>query len=284
MQLLSMRSDTAFYCICLTCSTGHTYGPVGNKRIVYFIDDLNMPYVDKYDTQPPLELLRQLMDYGSMFDRSHLEDKMNVVDVQYMACMNPTAGSFNISSRLQRHFSVVTCFEADAETIGRIYGSILKQHLLPFDPSVAELEGPVLQATIDLFAQIRADPTFLHSAKKFHYNFNLRDLSSMFRGVLRSTPSMYRQTVGGTTKLIRLWLHEANRVLRDRLISESDMNALDNIIKVVVKKHFPDEDQEQIHAAPNIMCSFLSEASGNDPVSRGLLLTHNSYNRCHRMA
>lgn len=247
-------------------STGHTYGPVGNKRIVYFIDDLNMPFVDKYDTQPPLELLRQLMDYGSMFDRAHLEDRMNVVDVQYMGCMNPTAGSFNISSRLQRHFSVLTCFEPDAETIERIYGSILRHHLLPFDAPVAELGANIVQASIDLFAQIHADPAFLHSAKKFHYNFNLRDLSNLFQGVLRSSASLYRQPTGGRLKLIRLWLHEANRVLRDRLICENDMNALDNILTGVTKKHFPDEEQDQMHAAPNVMCSFLSEASGNDAV------------------
>ncbi|XP_026191394.1 dynein beta chain, ciliary [Cyclospora cayetanensis] len=246
--------------------TGHTYGPVGNKRIVYLIDDLNMPSVDKYDTQPPLELLRQLLDYGSMFDRSHLEDRMNVVDVQFMGCMNPTAGSFNISSRLQRHFSVITCFEPDAETMTRIYGSILKQHFQKFDSSVSELERPIILATIDLFAQIHAEPAFLHSAKKFHYTFNLRDLSSIFHGVLRSTPSMYRHIANGCLKMIRLWLHEASRVLRDRLICEKDMSVFDNILADVVKKHFPEQDREQIHAFPNVMSSFVSEASGHDPV------------------
>lgn len=237
-----------------------------------------MPFVDKYDTQPPLELLRQLMDYGSMFDRNHLDERMNVVDVQYMACMNPTAGSFNISSRLQRHFSVITCFEPEAETISRIYGSILRQHLLAFDTPVAELAGPIVQATIDMFAMMHADPAFLHSAKKFHYNFNLRDLSSMFQGVLRSTPSMYRQISGGTLKMIRLWLHEADRVLRDRLICESDMTAFDNIVASVIKKQFPEENQDNIHAAPNVICSFVSEASGNDPVWR---LTLHSGNRTY---
>lgn len=30
---------------------------------MYFIDDLNMPYVDKYDTQSAIELARQMVDY-----------------------------------------------------------------------------------------------------------------------------------------------------------------------------------------------------------------------------
>lgn len=40
------------------------YGPPGNKRLVCFVDDLNMPRKDTFGSQPPLELLRQLIDYG----------------------------------------------------------------------------------------------------------------------------------------------------------------------------------------------------------------------------
>lgn len=30
---------------------------------MYFIDDMNMPFVDKYDTQSAIELVRQMVDY-----------------------------------------------------------------------------------------------------------------------------------------------------------------------------------------------------------------------------
>jgi hypothetical protein len=33
------------------------------RRLVYFIDDMNMPFVDKYDTQSAIELVRQMVDY-----------------------------------------------------------------------------------------------------------------------------------------------------------------------------------------------------------------------------
>ena len=42
---------------------GARYGPPGTRRLVYFVDDLNMPGKDKYDTQSALELLRQSVDY-----------------------------------------------------------------------------------------------------------------------------------------------------------------------------------------------------------------------------
>ena len=43
---------------------GRNYGPRGNKKLVYFIDDLNMPEVDLYGTVQPHALLRQQIDYG----------------------------------------------------------------------------------------------------------------------------------------------------------------------------------------------------------------------------
>lgn len=43
---------------------GHNYGPAGNKKLTYFIDDLNMPEVDRYGTVQPHVLIRQHIDHG----------------------------------------------------------------------------------------------------------------------------------------------------------------------------------------------------------------------------
>ena len=48
---------------------GVRYGPPGSKRLVYFIDDANMPLVDKYDTQSAIELIRQAVDYKGWYDK-----------------------------------------------------------------------------------------------------------------------------------------------------------------------------------------------------------------------
>jgi dynein heavy chain len=37
---------------------GRTFGPPPNKILIFFMDDLNMPYVDKYGTQSPICLIR----------------------------------------------------------------------------------------------------------------------------------------------------------------------------------------------------------------------------------
>ena len=48
-----------------------TGAPQG-KRVIIFIDDLNMPKLDTYGSQPPIELLRQYQDFGGFYDREKL--------------------------------------------------------------------------------------------------------------------------------------------------------------------------------------------------------------------
>ena len=56
--------------------------------MLFFIDDLNMPYVDKYGTQGPISLLRQILDYGIVYDRDQLEEYNKIVDLYFTSCLN----------------------------------------------------------------------------------------------------------------------------------------------------------------------------------------------------
>ena len=85
---------------------GRNYGPPGTKRLIYFIDDMNMPEVDQYFTVQPHTLIRQHIDYSHWYDRTKLTLK-DIHNTQYVSCMNPTAGSFTINPRLQ--VSTVYC-------------------------------------------------------------------------------------------------------------------------------------------------------------------------------
>jgi len=47
--------------------SGKTYGPLSGK-LVYFVDDLNLPALETYGSQTPIAVMRRHIDHGSWFD------------------------------------------------------------------------------------------------------------------------------------------------------------------------------------------------------------------------
>ncbi|XP_078609718.1 dynein beta chain, ciliary-like isoform X2 [Branchiostoma floridae x Branchiostoma japonicum] len=232
---------------------GRNYGPPGNKRLIYFIDDMNMPEVDTYFTVQPHTLIRQHMDYSHWYDRVKLSLK-DVHNCQYVACMNPTAGSFTINPRLQRHFCVFALSFPGLDALQHIYSQILSQHLTQngFVTSVQKAAPTLVNAALGLHSKITA--SFLPTAIKFHYVFNLRDLSNIFQGMLFSMPDCVKAPLD----LVRLWLHEAARVYGDKLIEDKDMEAFSKLQVDYAKKYFEDMNEDDIKRQPNMYCHFAT--------------------------
>lgn len=161
--------------------SGRIYGPPGSKRMIFFIDDMNMPEVDTYGTVQPHTLVRQFMDYQHWYDRTKMSLK-DILNCQFVSCMNPTAGSFVIDPRLQRHFCTFAVSFPGPEAMFTIYDSIMSQHILnpanKFHPRVADICSHLIRAAVALHMKI--NQSFLPTAIKFHYNFTMRDLANIF--------------------------------------------------------------------------------------------------------
>ncbi|XP_037074053.1 dynein beta chain, ciliary-like [Pollicipes pollicipes] len=262
---------------------GRNYGPPGSKKMVYFVDDMNMPEVDLYDTVQPHTMLRQHLDYNHWYDRTKLSLK-EIHNVQYVASMNPTAGSFTINPRLQRHFAVFATSFPGAESLHTIYNSILHQHLSnplnKFPHPLVKTSPGIVQSAFALHQKV--SQTFLPTAIKFHYVFNLRDLSNIFQGLLFCDKDSIKMPID----LVRVWLHEADRVYGDKLVDEEDGTSFGKILVDMVKKGFEEMDDAVVMQKPNIWCHFAkgigdpkyNQIGGWPDLSRLLKEAMDSYN------
>jgi len=245
--------------------SGKIFGPIGDKPLCYFVDDLNMPFVEEYGTQPPIELIRQYIDYARWYDRVDLGLEKVIQDTQVIAAMNHKCGSFTINPRLQRHFAVLTCEIPGQEALRQIYGSILGSHLDSFQEGVRGLLDKAVNSMLELHSVV--SQKFMPSASKFHYVFNLRDISAVMQGLLRASSQVYKTPLS----FVRLLLHESTRVIADRFINEQDVNAFEFLLEGVAKKYF-DEDIDKMLEKPLIFTNFV-KAGGQKSDEEGMNYT-----------
>ncbi|CAB1113053.1 unnamed protein product [Ectocarpus sp. CCAP 1310/34] len=233
--------------------TGTNFGPPGNSKLVYFLDDLNLSEVDPYNTQSAIALLRQHMEYEHQYDLAKLSLK-NIANTQVVACMNPTAGSFLVNPRLQRWFATFAIGLPGPTSLLTIYQTILDGHLQHFDPEIAGQSSNMIKAALGLHNQVAAN--FRKTATNFHYEFNIRHLSNVFQGLLVAQPDQFKTA----EKFVLLWMHESERVYGDRLVSTEDLGKYNALAQQQSKKLFPSFNMSKFYAAENadplVFCHF----------------------------
>eukprot|EP00899_Mesostigma_viride_P012092 jgi/Mesvir1/20884/Mv07961-RA.1 len=209
------------------------YGPPTGKQFVIFVDDLNMPMLEKYGAQPPIELLRQFMDHGGWYDRKELTFR-HLVDVQFVAAMGPPGGGRNpVTNRYLRHYCVVSTNAFSNDTMTKIFSSLVDWWMRrsDYDGDIQRLRTPMVAATLDIYNTVQAE--LLPTPSKSHYTYNLRDLSKVFLG-LQCAPKDIKEP----NKVVRLWAHECLRVFHDRLVSDEDRLWFCNLLAETVEKRF----------------------------------------------
>lgn len=205
--------------------------PIG-KKIIFFVDDVNMPKLETYGAQPPIELLRQLLDFQGLFDRDRMYWK-DVADVILGAACGPANGGRNsLSPRFVRHFSLLSFPSPNTGTLVGIFGGIIVGFFSDFTKAIWNLAEPIVLAAVTIYERISQE--LLPTPTKSHYVFNLRDLSKLFQGILQADTASYTNQV----QILRLFYHEAMRVFHDRLTNDEDKNYFKNLLNEISLKYF----------------------------------------------
>lgn len=125
-----------------------------------------------------MALLTQYMQYDSIFDRSDLGIRKHLMDIQYLAAMNPTAGSFEICERCQRHFATFAIAMPSKIDLNTILSSLFGGRLSTFKPFIQEISSKMIDAALQI--QEVVSSRFLPSAIKSMYNWNMKELTNIF--------------------------------------------------------------------------------------------------------
>ncbi|KZC03876.1 Dynein heavy chain 1, axonemal [Dufourea novaeangliae] len=208
------------------------YGPPLLRKQIFFVDDLNMPALDTYGAQPPIELLRQFMDFQGWYDRKEIGSFRRIEDVNFVGAMGPPGGGRNpVTARLLRHFHFIAFPEMEDDAKRNIFGTILYSWLSRTEKFGDTLDA-FIETTLKVFATICKE--LLPTPHKSHYTFNLRDLSKVFQGMLMMNPVKIKTR----EKLLLLWYHENLRVFSDRLVNDTDREWFDDLLRSIMGTNF----------------------------------------------
>ncbi|XP_041985040.1 dynein axonemal heavy chain 10 [Aricia agestis] len=217
--------------------TKDTFGPPLGKKMLVFIDDMNMPIVDTYGTQQPIALLKLLFERKGFYDRDKDLNWKNLKDIGFLAAMGKAGGGRNdVDPRFISMFSVFNLQFPSEATLRHIYVSILDGHFSVFPEEVHGIVEKLVLMTLDLYQILVTElpPT----PAKFHYIFNLRDLSRVAAGLCLTHPTYF----GERRAVVRCWRNEFSRVICDRLISAQDNELMRGYIQEHVVKYFPEDE------------------------------------------
>lgn len=208
-------------------------GAIGDRRNVIFIDDVNMPAKETYGAQPPIELLRQLVDKGGFYDRKKLSF-IWVESTNLCICAAPPGGGRSaLTPRFTRHFHMLAFASQSADTLKIIFNKILSGFLNSgFQESIKKISEQIVAGTIEIYETILREKKPIPS--KFHYTFNLRDVSKVFQGLLMCKPGK----ISEPEQLVRLWIHESTRVFYDRLINNEDREWFNKLVEEILNRAF----------------------------------------------
>ena len=223
---------------------GSVFGPPSGKDMVIFVDDVNLPEINDWGDQVTNEAFRSMIELKGFYSLEKPGEFSSIVDVQYMAAMiHPGGGRNDIPQRLKRHFVTFNCTIPKDDAIDYIFGTIAKGHFNTsrgFPDEVSNLIQQLVPTTRKVWKMTKEK--MLPTPAKFHYVFNMRDLSRIWLGMIGTQANV----ISTQKKTIQLWRHEVTRVLADRFVSDVDMDWFNAELVNICKKEMGAEYEDMI--------------------------------------
>jgi dynein heavy chain len=205
-----------------------------------------MANLDAYGTQQPIASFKLLIDRGGMYNRGGDLMWQTVHKVWCISAMAPSGGeSAALDRRFTSLFSIYHAVSPSDESLQHNFNTILGNYTRNFFDEVQKVFKTITDCKISLYTDIVA--RMPSTPFKFHYVFNLRDISRVF------------ERLGS---FVRFWQSECLRVCHDHLTNLDNRNWVMNELEILIEINFSTVREDGVRN-PSIYGDFIAE-SGSD--------------------
>lgn len=203
------------------------YGPPDGMTCAVFVDNLNIPEGDNnIGSNSSIELLRQIFDYGYVYDLK-TTSKIFLNNILLLAACGVHGGRYrDVNVRFLNHFNCFSVNESTEETYSRIASGILMNGFKKggHAADVIGSANQIVAATMHVYGAIVKKLKPIPS--KSHYRFDMRDILRVCSGC----SLLRKESVENKKMFAKIWFHETLRVFHDRLIDSNEKDWVFSIL------------------------------------------------------
>eukprot|EP01054_Gregarina_sp_Poly1_P003174 Gregarina_sp_Poly_1__3173@NODE_18_length_21885_cov_39_980383_g16_i0_p1_GENE_NODE_18_length_21885_cov_39_980383_g16_i0NODE_18_length_21885_cov_39_980383_g16_i0_p1_ORF_typecomplete_len4767_score865_14AAA_6/PF12774_7/1_5e149AAA_6/PF12774_7/8_3e02AAA_6/PF12774_7/9_7DHC_N2/PF08393_13/4_2e02DHC_N2/PF08393_13/9_6e02DHC_N2/PF08393_13/4_6e02DHC_N2/PF08393_13/2_6e02DHC_N2/PF08393_13/1_9e118AAA_8/PF12780_7/2_6e03AAA_8/PF12780_7/5_6e02AAA_8/PF12780_7/7_5AAA_8/PF12780_7/2_2e91DHC_N1/PF08385_12/1_1e85DHC_N1/P len=224
------------YCEYVKTSNGTVLRPTATgKWLILFCDEINLPATDQYGTQRVISFMRQLCFSGTFWKMTSqgVWELITLERVQFAGACNPPtdAGRHPMANRFLRGAPILFVDFPGFSSLKRIYGTFNRAMLRP--TPLRDLANSLTDAMVEFYTASQQNFTV---DVQPHYIYSPRELS---RWKVALNEAIKERSDYNARDLVRLAIHEAERIFRDRLVDEEHQTWTDERITSIFLKHFP---------------------------------------------
>ncbi|AMD19130.1 HBR229Cp [Eremothecium sinecaudum] len=238
---------------CSPTSRGIIMQPKGHgKQLVVFCDEINLPALDEYESQPVILFLRQLVEKKGFWNVQ--ENKWVFIErIQIVGACNPSshAGRVSITRRFSRHASIIMVDYPGKISMEHIY-EVFYNAVFNMAPQLKGYSSAFTKASLDVYYKAKA--TFTEEQHS-HYIFSPREITRWIRGIHYTIAESSQLDLA---RMIELWAHESLRIFSDRLVTKEEKVLLQDILQESLANYFPHQTIGSLESDKLLFSSWLS--------------------------
>ena len=224
---------------------GRIYRPRGFEQIVFLIRGINIPKRDKWGTNPLGAFLTQLLVKKGFYNEQR--DFVGIENFKFVVTLNPNRG--HLEERLSAALQTIVIDNPPESDVNEITKDLWKR-TFPNGP-----HSQLGDASAQAFSKLSAE---LGPKEAPHYNFSLEHLSAWARNCKNYSGTNYWS----------IWRFEAERIFRDRMISDEHESVFDNCFSGISDRsqgdlYFPISDRHLQTVELDELCNRLQLTAKN---------------------